>query len=183
MAHEQIDTQGSSVKPTEKMMQYWKTALAALATVGVIATCIYFPPAALFLSPAVEFLVANMAFAGAWAGFAAFGTVVACVAALTFGVTRVVSGVIETLITKCFGADAPADEYQLPQDVADAGETKQLKNADADDATSLPKAPDIFASVLNGIIPPKVTSTHVSPESSDDEDSSPRFAGGTGTEV
>ncbi len=100
----------AAVRPTVKIMQYWKTALAALATVGAIATCIYFPPAALFLSPAVEFLAGSMSFAGIWAGFAAFGTVVAGVAALTFGVTRLLLEGFEALVNTCCAGTEPENE-------------------------------------------------------------------------
>lgn len=106
---EQNDQISDADSSTRSFKQYWKTALAGLVAAASIATCIYFPPAALFLSPAVEFLVGSLSFAGIWAGFAAFGAVVAGVATLSFLATRLLLEGVEALVNSFSGEAAPAD--------------------------------------------------------------------------
>ena len=121
-----IEDNSPTLSLTQKVMQYWKGALATLVTAGAIATCVYFPPAALYLSPAVEFLVSSLGLTSIWAGFAAFASVVIGIAAATFGATRLLLEGIDALVDKCFGNETPSNNEE------DASQLVDVRNASSE---------------------------------------------------
>lgn len=116
----QDDSHEPGQRPTQKLLQYWKTALATLAAVGTILICVYVPPAAIYLSPAVEFLVGYLGFAGMWAGLTAFVSVVTALAGLAFAAMRISLDVVESMMNGCCSGpegnsdDSLDDKHQIP---------------------------------------------------------------------
>lgn len=102
------------VRPTESLLNGWKTIVASALAVGAIATCIYYPPAAIYLSPAVEFLVGQLSFAGIWAGLISFSTVVASIAVATFFVSELTLKGASALIAALTSTQSSPNEPQSP---------------------------------------------------------------------
>lgn len=83
---------------TASKRTYWKTGLGFVAAFAAIGTCLFYPPAALFISPVVELLAASLPAAfGVYAGLAAFGLTVAGIGLGAMGVMGVLCGCIDAL--------------------------------------------------------------------------------------
>lgn len=111
-----------------KIWGFLKYALPVAAAVGAIATCVLFPPAALFVAPAVEWLVANAipAFASLYAGLISFSAITAGIAAAAAVTTRVLMAAAEAVVNACTDKDpakkttaAKAEPKAEPQPKAD----------------------------------------------------------------
>lgn len=129
-----------------KIWGFLKYALPVAAAVGAIATCVLFPPAALFVAPAVEWLVANAipAFASLYAGLISFSAITAGIAAAAAVTTRVLMAAAEAVVNACTDKD-PAKKTTAP---------KVEPKAAANEPKPQPQDPMVHRSPMSSAIPP-----------------------------
>jgi hypothetical protein len=92
-------TQSSAQAPASTSKQsYWKAGLGFAAAFAAVGACLFYPPAALFISPVVELLAVNMPAAfGIYGGLAAFGLTVFGIGLGAMGAMGVLCSSIEAL--------------------------------------------------------------------------------------
>lgn len=118
----------------QRLWSILKTALPIVAGVGTLAACLFFPPAALFIMPAVEALAAALpAAVGFYAGFIAFGTITALFAVTSAGLTALLMRAGEAfagfIARRCGRTD---DEDVIPMKVKGSSVQQNPEDNDSD---------------------------------------------------
>lgn len=112
------ESQEENTAPKSTSSRAWrflKIAVPVAVGLGTMAACVLFPPAALFLAPAVEFLALSVipATVGLYAGLIAFGTIttsLAIAAALATGLLMSATASVFKAIAKCCTSEKSMDE-------------------------------------------------------------------------
>ena len=113
--NERQEEQAVTGSTSSRAWRYLKIAVPVAVGLGAIAACVLFPPAALFLAPAVEFLALSVipATVGVYAGLIAFGTIttsLAIAAALATRLLMSATAAVFNAIAQCCASDKDVDE-------------------------------------------------------------------------
>ena len=119
----------------DTVKQYWKPAVSLVVGLGVVGSVFLFPPLAALVAPVVEFLTAQFAFVGAYAGLAALSTTLLTIFSAAALTSHLFLAGVSTIWNKFFGSD---NVKNAPETTATAA--KELDLSADETAHSAPDA-------------------------------------------